>query len=65
MMLLMVGDAAINGDVVGDDDDDGGRAPCTGTRVVSGRVFCQISPKFAKIYIFQPWISPCLDTVLD
>ena len=71
MMPLIVGDVAIDGDVVGDDDDGGGRGPLNwGTCKCrqcgcTPLYFCQIPPKFAKIYIFQYWILPCLDTVTD
>ena len=71
MIPLMVGDGAIDGDGVGDDDDRSRGALKWRTRVqVSGNgctplYFGQISPKLAKNYIFQHWISPCLDTVSD
>ena len=71
MMPLMVGDDAIN--------SDGGvimvaEAPLTGAREsiwqcgCTPLYFCQIISKFlmfAKVYIFQYWIRPCLDTVSD
>ena len=49
-MSLMVGHDAFDYDVVGGDDDDGGRAPLTGARAIVWQCgctplyFCQISP---------------------
>ena len=59
MMPLMVGNDAIDGDVVGDDDDGGGSV---GTRpFISAN-----SPKFSKYIFFTTGpISPCLDTLSD
>ena len=54
----MAGDDAIDGDVFGGDDDDGGRGTlnwgtCKGLTVrVHAPIFLPNSPHFAKIYIF-------------
>ena len=70
MIALMVGEGAIDGDVVGDDGDRGRGTLNWGTckyLALWGHAlyFCQNIHKFANIYIFQHWISPCLDTVSD
>ena len=67
----MAGDDAINGGLFGDDDDDGGggalnwgTSKCL-TVWVHAPLFLPNPPHFAKIYISQYWIRPCLETVSD
>ena len=73
MMPISVGDDAIDGAVVGDDDDSGWGALHWGTGkclVVWVHVILFLpnsfkSPLNSPKYIFQYWIRPCLDTVSD
>ena len=59
MISLMVGDDAIDGDVVG----DGGRGAKCLAVWVHAPLFLPNYPNCAKIYISQHRISLCLDTV--